>query len=108
MSAVIVYITTDSTDEARRIGRRLLDTKLVACVNIIAGMHSMYWWEDRIAESKETILMAKSIDNNLELITQTVKDIHSYELPCVTAFPITGGSQEFIQWIESQCIQEKQ
>ena len=105
MPAVIIYITTSSTDEARKIGTRLLEMRLVACVNIIAAMHAMFWWKDSISEAKETILLAKSTKNNVTLITQVVQEMHSYDTPCIVSSDITDGSPEFIQWIQDQCVE---
>ena len=60
MDCRLVYITTADLDEARRIGRELVSTRLVACANIVEGMKSMFWWKDQIQEDEETILIVKS------------------------------------------------
>ena len=61
MPAIAAYITTRNHEEALRIGRILLDARLAACVNILDGMQSMYWWQGRIEEGRECVLIAKSV-----------------------------------------------
>jgi periplasmic divalent cation tolerance protein len=96
-----VYITTHDKEQARSIGRVLVEEHLAACVNIIDGMESIYFWNNSICEDKEVILIAKTREDLLTELTQRVKSLHSYECPCIVALPITGGNQEYLNWIEA-------
>lgn len=96
----MLYITAANKDEARKIGDGLLAESLAACVNIIDGMESMYWWEGEIQKANEAVLIAKTTEANVEKATALVKQLHSYDCPCVVAIPITGGNPEFLKWID--------
>ena len=102
MTAILVYITASDYAEAEKIGGLLLKAKLAACVNIIEGMRSMFWWEGALEQGRETILLAKTKPSLLDELTATVKAAHSYDLPCIVALPIVGGNQDFIDWISSE------
>jgi periplasmic divalent cation tolerance protein len=99
MSYRFVYITTSSRQEARRIGRALVEARLAACVNVLDGMNSLYWWEGQIQDEQEVVLIAKSREALLPALTEKVKALHSYSCPCVVALPIVGGNQDFLAWI---------
>jgi periplasmic divalent cation tolerance protein len=99
MTMCWVYMTTSSEQEARRIGRALVEGRLAACVNIIPGMTAFYRWQGNIEEGQETVLIAKTRQALVERLTQRVKALHSYTVPCVVALPILGGNPDFLQWI---------
>jgi periplasmic divalent cation tolerance protein len=97
---LFVYITTKDKEQARSIGRVLVEEHLAACVNIINGMESIYFWNNSICEDKEAILIAKTREDLLSDLSQRVKSLHSYECPCIVALPIAGGNQEYLDWIK--------
>ena len=99
MEAKLIYITTSSKKEAKDIATELLKKRLVACVNILDSMSSMYWWQGKIETSQECVLIAKTSSHLLEAITEKVKEIHSYTCPCVVAMTLEGGNIEFLDWI---------
>ncbi|WP_319467113.1 divalent-cation tolerance protein CutA [uncultured Pseudodesulfovibrio sp.] len=102
MSELFVYMTCSSKEEARDIGTVLVERRLAACVNIIDSMHSMYWWNGKVETAEEVVLIAKTRDGLLAELTEAVKVMHSYEVPCVVALPITGGNPEFLGWIREE------
>ncbi len=97
---LFIYITCASEDEAERIASALLDERLVACANILPGMRSLYLWKGKREQARETVLICKSMEDRLEALTKKICALHSYETPCVTALPITGGNPDFLAWIE--------
>ncbi len=99
MQACWVYITTSSADEARRIGRKLVEDRLAACVNILESMHSIYWWEGQVQDGQEAVLIAKTTQPLVPALTERVKALHSYSVPCVVALPIVAGNGEYLDWI---------
>src|SRR4051812_43436193 len=101
MELIFVYITAPNHAEAERIGRELLRLRLAGCVNLVDGMHSLYWWEGKIDEARETILIAKTEKRLLDPLTDAVKRLHPYDTPCVVAFPITGGNPDYFQWLST-------
>ena len=99
MEARFIYITCKDTSEARTIGKVLVENRLAACANILPGMSSIYSWKGEIVEDEEVVLIAKSTAKQVEALTEKVKELHSYEVPCVVALEIDGGNQDYLQWI---------
>lgn len=97
----LVYITTSDKQEARAIGRKIVEEKLAACVNIIDGMESIYRWEGEIEEANECILIAKTPYHNVSELTQRVKELHSYDCPCVISWQLAEqeGNEEYQHWL---------
>ena len=102
MSECMVYITTNSEEEAEIIGRNLVSRKLAACVNIIKDMKSIYHWEGKIETAQEVIIIAKTKKALVSELIENVKTLHSYECPCIVAIPIIDGNNDFIQWIRNE------
>jgi periplasmic divalent cation tolerance protein len=102
MSAAFVYITTASTQQAETIGRALVDARLAACVNILPGMRSIYRWQGNIETAQETILVAKTRMSLAEALTARVRELHTYDVPCVVILPVVSGLPEFLRWIDDE------
>ncbi|MFP4012804.1 MAG: divalent-cation tolerance protein CutA [Chitinispirillaceae bacterium] len=102
MEFVFAYITTKDNAQALSIGKALVQERLAACINVLDPMTSVYWWEGKLTENRETVLVAKAIKENFPALVERVKQLHSYECPCVVALPITDGSREYLQWIEQE------
>ena len=100
--ALFVYTTAGSLEEADRIGRALVAERLAACANILPGMRSIYWWQGKIEEAGEAVLVLKTVRQNLDRLTARVKDLHSYSVPCVVALPIAGGNADYLKWIAAE------
>jgi periplasmic divalent cation tolerance protein len=99
MEYSLIYITAATKDEAIKIGALLVEHREVACVNIIDGMTSMYWWKGEIARDSEAVIIAKTLSSKTPDVVRRVKDAHSYECPCIVAVPLAGGNPDFLQWI---------
>ena len=99
MPVTFVYITAPNRDEALRIGRTLVEERLAACVNVFDSMTSVYWWQDAIQQDQEAVLIAKTTEPLFERLAQRVRELHSYEVPCVVALPIMAGSEPYLDWI---------
>jgi periplasmic divalent cation tolerance protein len=99
---VLIYITTSGAEEAKRIGKRIVEERLAACANVIEKVHSSYWWKGKLEESDEAVLLLKSKKDRVKKIIAMVKKLHSYENPAIVAFPILEGSEEYLRWIEGE------
>ena len=102
MELNIVYITAKDKKEARKIGRELILARLAACVNIIDNINSMYWWERKIQDDKEAILIAKTRKSLLPKLIKKAKSLHSYSCPCIISWPLSGGNREYLDWLSKE------
>jgi periplasmic divalent cation tolerance protein len=97
---IIVLITTSTRDEAVKIGTALVDGHLVACVNIVPEVRSLFFWEGKKQDERETLLICKSRLPLMEQLVERVKSLHSYSVPEVIALPIIAGSREYLDWVK--------
>jgi periplasmic divalent cation tolerance protein len=106
MSVVMVYMTARDMEEARRIGRMLVESRLAACANLIDNMASLYWWDGQIQEETEAVLICKTRMDLVSRLVEAVKAAHSYEVPCITAVPVLKGNPDFLRWVEEETGEE--
>ena len=102
MKVNIVYMTAGSREEAGKIGKELVISRLAACVNIIDNMHSLYIWQGKVQDDAEVVLIAKTTEGRVPALIEKVKSLHSYECPCIVSIPVSGGNQEFLNWIADE------
>lgn len=100
----MVFTSVKEAEEARKIAKSLVKRRLAACVNILPEIESHYWWKDKLETGKEVMLIIKTRESLLPELTKSVKKIHSYSLPEILAVPITGGSRDYLEWMDSEVI----
>ena len=98
----IIYTTIDNVQDARKIANYLIEEQLVACVNIIPNVESIYRWKGKIEEEKEFILMAKTVDENVIKTIKRIKELHNYELPDIIAIPVNNGHIDYLEYIKRE------
>ena len=96
---VVVLITAPSEDEARRIGRTLVDERLAACVNVVGPIRSIYRWEGAVQEEAEHLLIVKARREDVDTLAARVRVLHPYEVPEVVALEVAGGSPSYLDWV---------
>ena len=97
----IIYTVCSSSQEAKSIGKILIQEKLCACVNIIQGMESIYFWEGEIIEDNEVILLIKTTLNHFDQISRKIKELHSYEVPCVFSLQAKNVNKDYLNWMKN-------
>ena len=97
--AVLVYTTYPSMDEAERAGRTLVERRLCACVNILPGMVSQYWWQGTIERCEEVVMIIKTRASLAERVRVAVKEMHCYATPAVLVIPIETVDPDYQDWI---------
>jgi periplasmic divalent cation tolerance protein len=96
---IVIFITTDDSEEAQSIAAMLLNQRKVACVNIIPGVDSLFWWQGKLDSARENLLIIKTKASLLDEIVYIVKEVHSYDVPEIIALPIIGGNEDYLKWI---------
>jgi periplasmic divalent cation tolerance protein len=100
--AVFVYTTYPSIVEAERAGRALVERRLCACVNILPGMVSLYWWQGAIERGEEVVMIIKTRAALAEAVRVAVKDKHSYSTPAVLVIPIESVDPDYHAWLAAE------
>ncbi len=96
---IVIFITVSHKKQAKAIASELLKKKLVACVNIVEKIESIFRWQNKIEHANETLMIIKSKKEKLAKIIKVVKSRHTYEVPEIIAVPIIGGFKPYLNWI---------
>ena len=96
---IVVLVTASSKKEADKIAQGLLEEKLAACVNIVEGLESRFWWQGKIDSAKELLLIIKTRKTLFNKLAKKVRSLHSYTVPEIIAIPIISGSKAYLDWI---------
>jgi periplasmic divalent cation tolerance protein len=100
--AVFVYTTYPSVVEAEESGHALVERRLCACVNILPGMVSLYWWQGAIERGEEVVMIIKTRAALAEKVRAVVKDMHSYTTPAILVLPIEAVDPDYHAWIVAE------
>lgn len=95
---VTLYVTAASAEEARAIGRALVERRLAACANLLP-IESIYRWEGTIEEAHEVAILLKTRRDLTERAIAAVKELHSYSVPCVVAWPWVSAHEPYAEWV---------
>ncbi|MEI6986698.1 MAG: divalent-cation tolerance protein CutA [Rhodospirillaceae bacterium] len=106
MSVCFAYLTAGSPEEARRIGRTLVEERLAACVNLFDGMSSIYRWQGVIETATETVMIAKTRPELFEALTRRVRELHSYATPCIIELPLARIDADYLAWLTAETAPE--
>jgi periplasmic divalent cation tolerance protein len=97
--AVLVYTTWPSIVEAERAGREIVEQRLAACVNILPGMVSHYWWQGKVERAEEAVMILKTRASLAEPVRLAVKALHAYETPAIMVLPVESVDADYYAWI---------
>lgn len=98
---VFLYVTNESAKEAKKIAKHLLKKRMIGCVNIFP-VNAMYWWEGKIADETEVVLIAKTTKENYQRVRNEIARIHPFDTPCIIKLDV-DSNEKYFQWINSYC-----
>jgi len=104
---IIVMVTTASKQEAEKIAQQLIKERLIACANITAPVSSFFHWAGKIEKAEEYLILMKSRKDLFKKLAETVKALHTYEVPEIIALPIIEGSEAYLTWLDSCLVVKK-
>ncbi len=96
----MVLSTIDQRSTALDLAHQLVNENLVACVNIIPGISSVYKWQGKIEESSEILLVLKSTEDRVRAMMTRLQELHPYDVPEILVLPVEGGSVAYREWVE--------
>ena len=101
MQAIVVVTTVGTEEQAYQIARELVARRQAACVNVMPGMRSVYRWKGKICKDGELLLVIKTLAEEFDGVSATIRELHSYELPEILSFHVAQGEANFLEWIRS-------
>ncbi|HET6207799.1 MAG TPA: divalent-cation tolerance protein CutA [Terracidiphilus sp.] len=102
-SARIVVTTAANSEEATRLGRTLVEERLVACATLVPAIESIYRWKGSVESSVESMLLLKTNAMQLKALEARLQELHSYETPEFLVLPVEAGSRGYLEWM-NQCL----
>ncbi|MBI5083742.1 MAG: divalent-cation tolerance protein CutA [Acidobacteria bacterium] len=103
---IVVLSTCASAEEAGRIARHLIDSRVAACVSITPGVRSVYRWQGVVEDSEEVALTIKSRRDLFDALCQELRKVHSYEVPEILALPVVDGAQSYLDWLDRELARQ--
>ena len=98
----VVWVTAPDAETGARIARTVVEERLVACVNLVPGVRSIYRWEGQVEEEQEVLLIAKTVASRATALAARIAQLHPYEVPEVLELPVGGGSQPYLDWVREE------
>ncbi len=98
---VVGFVTCSSPVEARKIAKAILSKKLAACVNVLPGIESHYWWQGKLERANECLLLIKTTRARTTALMREVKRGHSYDVPEIIFVPVTKGEAKYMKWLRN-------
>ena len=102
MNALFVYITAPDAETARSMAERFVEERLCACVNILPGLESLYWWDGKVERAREVALICKTTQSAWPSFEKRAHELHPYDTPCIVALPLEKGFAPFMRWIADE------
>ena len=99
MAHSLILSTTSTKDEAQNIAKVLVERKLVACVNIVGPIESIYRWKGEVENAQEFLMVIKTEAGRFAEVRDAIKGMHSYEVPELIEVSIENGSADYLKWI---------
>src|SRR5687768_14176529 len=100
MSAMVVYCTAASPEEARKLTEILVGEKLAACVSVVPQVRSTYWWKGQVERAEEALLIIKTDSGKFPALTKRIQSAHSYTVPEILALPVVKGNPAYLKWLK--------
>lgn len=102
MPQLQVTTTVETREEADRLARFLVEERLAACVQVVGPVNSTYWWQGAVEAAQEWMCLVKTTEDRFDALADRIKELHSYDVPEITAVPLVKGSAEYLGWIDAE------
>lgn len=96
---IVVLVTTGSAEESERIARALVEDRIVACVNIVPGITSIFRWEGKVEHSAESLMICKTEKVRFDEVSAAVRKYHSYDTPEIIAIDAAAVEESYLSWV---------
>jgi periplasmic divalent cation tolerance protein len=103
---LVVLCSVPTPEKGREIAKILVEARLCACVNIVAGMRSIYRWNAQIQNDPESLMILKTTPERYQDLEDRLQALHPYDVPEVLALPVYAGAQSYLDWVVSEVSPE--
>ena len=99
---LVVMVTVSNQEEAEKIANHVVRSRHAACATTIPMVRSIYWWEGKVVNEQETVLIMKTTADRFPLLQDTVRKVHSYKVPEIVALPVSHGLPQYLEWVRGE------
>ncbi|MCP2521065.1 divalent-cation tolerance protein CutA [SCandidatus Aminicenantes bacterium Aminicenantia_JdfR_composite] len=99
---IVIFTTVNKEEEANKIAKKLVEERLAACVTVLPSGNSFYWWQGKIDNEREHVLIIKTKKDMYKRVEERLRDLHPYKVPEIIALPIIKGFKEYLNWIDHE------
>jgi periplasmic divalent cation tolerance protein len=107
MKALVVFSTVPNEEAGEAIAKVLVEESLVACVNLVPGLRSLYRWKGEVQDDQEVLLVIKTTEQNYPQLEKRIRELHSYDVPEIIALGIKKGHGPYLAWLQEMCAEEE-
>ncbi len=101
-NVLVVFVTAANAEEAARISEAAVKSRQAACATTVPGVQSLYWWEGKLVNSQESMVMLKTTVERYHALQATICSVHSYEVPEILAIQVAGGHHQYLEWVTKE------
>jgi len=98
----VVIVTAANHEEAARISEQVVRSRQAACATIIPMVHSTYWWEGKLMNDQESLVLLKTPADKFQGLQETIQKLHSYKVPEIIAIPVAKGLPQYLEWVQRE------
>lgn len=99
---IVVTTTFDKKEDAVRLGKALLQKRLVACAQVSGPVDSLYWWKDEIEQAQEYKLLMKSTQSLWDSLREEIQRQHPYDIPEIISMEVSAVNAEYQDWLHEE------
>lgn len=104
MAVLLLYCPAPTMESAQQLAEGLLNARLVACVNMLPGLQSMYWWDGALVKDTEVLILAKTTAEAETRITEYIQKTHPYDVPCISFIPVVWVNQAYAEFVRNAVV----
>lgn len=101
-NVVVVMVTTSNQDEAAKIAEHVVRSRLAACASTVPTVRSTYWWEGKIVNDQESLVLIKTTSDKYPSLQENIQTLHSYKVPEIIAIPVVEGLPTYLEWVNRE------
>ncbi len=101
-SVVVVMVSTANQEEAGKIADLAVQSRLAACASIIPTVRSTYWWEGKIVNDQEALILMKTTSDKVLALQEAILKVHAYKVPEIIAVSVEQGFQPYLEWVRNE------
>ena len=105
-AVLVVFCTVPTPEKGKEIGSTLVTERLCACVNVVKDLESIYWWQAKVTNDPEALMILKTTVARYDALEERLLALHPYSVPEILALPVMNGAEKYLEWVNSETQQE--